>query len=430
VIYQPLSRVIGHPGPSEEVRDRPGPARKVLFIDHNTPTHDQDAGSLRTFHLLDMLRRRSCHVTFLPLSLAYIDRYTRDMQRIGVETIDHRHVASVEDFLNAHAHEYSLIWICRPDVTFRLMGAVRALAPSARLVFDAIDLHSLREAREAALRDDPALRDQAERRRQQELAVIREADFSVMVSQDERRRVLERDGTADVRVIPTIHAVQPLVKPFRDRSGILFIGGFCHTPNVDAVEFFVGSIFPELRRTIPGVTFHVVGSHPPDSIRKLACEDVIVTGYVPDVSGYFRDSRLSVAPLRFGAGVKGKVNMSLAYGLPAVVSTIAAEGMHLVHGENAMIADDPSAFVAAVRQLHNSEALWSKLSANGLKNVEEHFSFEAVARELDRLLEDAGISSPKPPRSADNSLDESALVIRDRLRGEHGRSPKTPSGRE
>ena len=166
---------------------------------------------------------------------------------------------------------------------------------------------------------------------------------------------------------------------------------------MDAVQFFVSSIFPELRRTIPGVKFYVVGSNPTDAIRSLASEDIVVTGYVPDASEYFRNCRLSVAPLRIGAGVKGKVNMSLAYGLPAVVTSIAAEGMHLVDGENALIADDPPAFIAAVQRLHHSEALWAKLSANGMKNVEEHFSFEVASRELDRLLDDVGFDRPHRP---------------------------------
>jgi hypothetical protein len=82
-----------------------------------------------------------------------------------------------------------------------------------------------------------------------------------------------------------------------------------------------------------------------------------------------------------------------------VVTSIAAEGMHLVDGENALIADDPPAFIAAVRRLYNSEALWTKLSANGLKNVQEHFSFESASREIDRLLDDVGFDLPGPRRT-------------------------------
>ena len=379
------------------VRARGLPSRQILVIDDIVPAHDKDAGSLRMSRLLGILKRRSCHVTFIPFNLAFSDPYTRDLQRIGVEVFYRPHVDSIEDFLKAHGKDYSLIWICRPYAASLLIDTARTFAPAAKLVFDTIDLHFLRVGREAALRGDPAMREYSEQLKQQELDIARKVDFTIVVSEDERGRVLEEAGPIDVRVVSTIHAVQPLSNRFEDRSGILFIGGFNHTPNVDAVQFFVGSIFPELRRTIPGVKFYVVGSNPPDAIRSLASEDIVVTGYVPDASEYFRNCRLSVAPLRIGAGVKGKVNMSLAYGLPAVVTSIAAEGMHLVDGENALIADDPPAFIAAVRRLHDSEVLWAKLSANGMKNVEEHFSFEVASRELDRLLDDVGFDRPHRP---------------------------------
>jgi glycosyltransferase involved in cell wall biosynthesis len=160
---------------------------------------------------------------------------------------------------------------------------------------------------------------------------------------------------------------------------------------VDAVDYFVSTIFPALRRSIPGVRFFIVGSNPPDTVQRLACDDVVVTGYVPDISGYLRTARLSVAPLRFGAGVKGKVNTSMAHGLPCVRTSIAAEGMHLVDDENALIADEPAAFIAAVERLYSSHALWTKLPANGLKNVAQHFFVAVVSREIDRLLADAGL---------------------------------------
>ena len=241
------------------------------------------------------------------------------------------------------------------------------------------------------MKNDPALAVQARRRMHEELTVALKSDYTLVVGSEEKTCLEEHAGGIDARVIPTIHSVQPLSKPFQERTGILFIGGFDHRPNVDAVEYFTGSIFSGLRRTLPGLKFYVVGSNPPDEIRRLACSDIIVTGYQADVSHYFRDCRLSVAPNRFGAGVKGKVTMSLAYGLPTVVTPIAAEGLHLVDGENSLIADDPPAFAAAIERLYRSEPLWLELSQNGRNTIEKHFFVEAVARELDRLIDDAGL---------------------------------------
>jgi glycosyltransferase involved in cell wall biosynthesis len=373
---------------------------RILVIDETVPTHDQDSGSLRIFRVLTILGSRPCHVTFMPENLVFHDVYTRDVERLGIEVLHHREVDSVEGFLKARGRDYSLIWLCRPELASRLIDTAAAFAPSAALVFDTVDLHFLRMGREAALKGDPALWRRAESLKQQELTTARKAGFTIVVSQDEKERLLEHAGPLDVRVVANIHAARPLANRFEDRSGILFIGGYKHSPNVDAVEYFVSAIFPELRRRIPGVKFHVVGSHPPETIRSLACEDIVVTGHVPDVSDYFRNCRLSVAPLRFGAGVKGKVNMSMAYGLPTVITSIAAEGMHLVGGKHALVADDPSAFVACVERLYHSETLWNTLSSEGLKNIEEHFSFAAVSREIDRLLRDAGVVPPGRPARA------------------------------
>jgi glycosyltransferase involved in cell wall biosynthesis len=106
------------------------------------------------------------------------------------------------------------------------------------------------------------------------------------------------------------------------------------------------------------------------------------------VAPFFNGCRLSVAPLRYGAGVKGKVNQSLACGLPVVVTPQAAEGMYLVDGESALIADDAANFAAAVVRLYRDQALWERLSAAGLALMETHFSFEAARRAIQELVGD------------------------------------------
>jgi glycosyltransferase involved in cell wall biosynthesis len=129
-----------------------------------------------------------------------------------------------------------------------------------------------------------------------------------------------------VEVVPMIHAVRADVPPFGPRRNILFIGGFRHPPNEDAVIYFVEEVLPLVRSELPGVQFLIVGSHVPPSILKLASADVIVLGYVQDVEPIFDSCRVSVAPIRYGAGVKGKVTHSLAWGLPAVATPVAEKG--------------------------------------------------------------------------------------------------------
>ena len=170
---------------------------------------------------------------------------------------------------------------------------------------------------------------------------------------------------------------------------MLFIGSFHHSPNEDAVHYFVKEILPLIRSELPGVQFLVVGSHMPPSILKLASQDVIVVGYVQDVTPVFDACRLSVAPLRYGAGVKGKVTQSLAWGVPVVATPIAAEGMQMVDGQHLMIASDPVEFARRVIEVYQDEELWTRLSDNGRRHIEAHLGYESIRASLSALLERA-----------------------------------------
>jgi glycosyltransferase involved in cell wall biosynthesis len=159
------------------------------------------------------------------------------------------------------------------------------------------------------------------------------------------------------------------------------------------VLYFAREIFPRVRARVREAVFRVIGAEPTPEIRDLAGPDIEIVGSVDDVAPYFERARLSVAPLRYGAGVKGKVNQSMALGVPVVVTSIAAEGMYLEHEENALIADAPESFAAAVVRLWRSEELWERLSRGGRANVEEHFSVEAASRRIDDLLAWAGLAT-------------------------------------
>jgi len=175
-------------------------------------------------------------------------------------------------------------------------------------------------------------------------------------------------------------------KPFAERRGLVFIGGFQHPPNTDAVLWYASEVLPLLRARLPGVPTYVVGGQPPATVRALAAEDLIVTGHVPDVMPYFTGCRVSIAPLRYGAGVKGKVNLAMSYGLPVVATTPSVEGMHLEPGGDVLVADTPEAFADAVARVYDDERLWEQLAAAGRDNIRQHFSREVARAALVALL--------------------------------------------
>ena len=183
-----------------------------------------------------------------------------------------------------------------------------------------------------------------------------------------------------------MHEVYGCRKPFGERRDLVFVGGFQHPPNVDAVLWFVNDVFPRVRAALPGIVFHVIGSKAPKNILELAHDGVQVHGFVEDIAPFMDGCRLALAPLRYGAGVKGKINMAMSHGLPVVATTPAAEGMHARDGEDLLVADAPEDFAAAIVRAYGDAALWKKLSDNGLANVREHFSFDAARAALAKIL--------------------------------------------
>ncbi len=181
--------------------------------------------------------------------------------------------------------------------------------------------------------------------------------------------------------------------PFALRRDFLFIGGFQHTPNVDAVVYFVREIYPLVEARLRGAKFYIIGDKAPPSVVALASENVIVTGLQPDVRPYFESVKLSVAPLRWGAGVKGKINQSMGFGVPVVATSVAAEGMGLIHGKDILVADEPENFAKALLELYHSEDLWNRLSKNGIKKTKLLYSKEAARKQLKRLLSDEHMNS-------------------------------------
>jgi glycosyltransferase involved in cell wall biosynthesis len=193
---------------------------------------------------------------------------------------------------------------------------------------------------------------------------------------------------AVVEVLPNVFKTDDDVSPdLSGRDGVLFIGGFGHVPNGDAVHWFASEVWPLIRQMIPDCRWRIVGSSMPDDIVALGnLPGVEVLGQVAELAPLYRRVRVSIAPLRFGAGAKGKVGQSLAYGVPAVCTSIGAEGMGLVDGVHVLIADEPERLAEQVVRLLRDDVLWAALSANGLAHVRSAFSVDQTRRRVAELF--------------------------------------------
>jgi hypothetical protein len=220
-----------------------------------------------------------------------------------------------------------------------------------------------------------------------ELNMARIANSTVVVT-DVEKKILEDFCISNVFVVPNIHhQYQGKLPDFEQRNGLLFIGGYRHPPNVDAVIWMCREIMPLIWQKQPNIKITLLGSNPPTKIKNLARDERIeVPGYIQDVEPYFLKSRVFVAPLRYGAGMKGKIGHSLSYGLPTVTTSIGAEGMGLTHDSDVLIADEVKDFVQFVLMVYNNYELWSLLSRNSL-NLINQYSPQAMKSVLRQLLE-------------------------------------------
>lgn len=387
-------RLRAHQEPGTDVdnaKDRTA-KRRVIVLDHCTPTPNQDAGSVTVFNLLLLLREMEFQVTFIPEdNFLYMPGYTSALQAAGIEVLYAPQYTSVAQHLKEDGQRYDLAFLFRPGVVERHLHDVRKYCPRAKAIFHTVDLHFLRMSREAELLNDRVKLTQAGEMKERELAAIRACDASIVHSTAEFELLRTEVPGIKLHVFPLIMDVPGTTVGFQARNDLVFVGGYQHSPNVDAVKYMANEIMPLLRERLPGVRFFAVGSNPPAEIKALAADDIIVTGFVEDLSPLLDKMRVSVAPLRYGAGIKGKIGTAMAAGLPVVATSLAAEGMSVTDGKNILVADGAIALADKISNVYRNEPLWTSISDNGIAFAEGAWGSEAAWRILGAILADVDL---------------------------------------
>ncbi|HEV1998845.1 MAG TPA: glycosyltransferase, partial [Candidatus Dormibacteraeota bacterium] len=355
----------------------------VLVCDHWIPAPDRDSGSLRMRELIRLLRRLGHRVTFFSAHENPREPYETALQAAGVEV--QRGLGRFAGFCEGRAGLYDRVILSRPHVARAMIDDVRRHFPDAAVVYDTVDLQYQREGRRLALAGLDRGPEYAEMV-DEEHRLQRAADITVAITEVEAEILREGVPGSTVHVVPNVHVLEPEPIPgFELRHGLLFIGGFAHEPNVDAVVHFVTEVLP-LVTCEEDLRFFILGSDPPARVMELQSAKVVVTGYVADVRPYFAATRVFVAPLRYGAGMKGKVGQAMAHGLPLVSSTIGAEGMNLEDGRDGFIVDDPAGFARAALRLHRDQDLWERMSRRGREVVAQRWTPEVVEPQVAALM--------------------------------------------
>jgi GT2 family glycosyltransferase len=382
----------------------------LLVIDSYVPLYDKEAGSNRLKHLVDGFRNAGLRIVYLPDNLTKMPPYTEQLERAGIEVVyfAEAHRRPWRESLAELLPTIDAVWVCRPDLCAKYLPTIRELS-RVPIIYDMIDLHFLRLRRQAeaeARRDDAAWR-ASERL---ELACANAAERTIVVS-DYEAELLGAAGIPNVGIIPTVHDMEKSgTLGYARTHGIAFIGGYNHIPNVDAVTWLIREIMPEVWLHLPDVTVTLMGSNPPAAVQALAGERVVVTGYVSDARAAetFRSTRVFVAPLRFGAGLKGKIGQALAFATPIVSTGIGIEGFPLCDERDVLVANDAQSFAAAIVRLYGDSELWERLSAASGTALAPFASTTVVANALRivrRVIGDRQQPEPAAPSDADADAD-------------------------
>lgn len=368
-------------------------AARVLLIDRTMQSPDRNAGGLRAYAVAETLRELGCQVTML---LLHEPRHTTETERlegIGVEVFYGAHELRQLSF--SRSGLYDLIIVTWPDVADELYLDLRAAFPHALLVFDTVDLHHRRLQRQRAL-GTKVRRVTISRFRAIEHRAARSFDVTLTVSEEEASEVRAFAERAEVRCLPLTYDAVTDPPGFDERSGALFVGNFVHPPNVDAAIWLVEEIWPKVDRACGRLT--IAGPEPPAPLARAADDRVEVLGYVPDLAPLYDRALMCVAPVRFGAGVKGKNAQALASGVPLVTTTAGAAGMRLVNGENVLIADDAAGIAGAIASLQGDPDLWRRIAAAGWRHAEREFGRGRFRAVLSALVSDAVAKSRNPDK--------------------------------
>lgn len=378
-----------HPGTCDGSSHAPLSSRAgyVLVLDANVPDPTRDSGSVRMGRILQFISELGWRPVFMPDNGIVSAGNKSFLDAIGVELIGVPGRPRLDQWLNGHSHRVRAALLSRHNVATAHIGLIRDHGVG-NVIFDTVDLHHVREQRAAHLRQDAKLQRQAVRTRQSEIALIKASDATLVVSQAELEMLQAELPDSNIRLLSNIHDVRAETRRFQETAGVYFVGGYSHHPNQEALEWLINEIHPRIKAERPEIVLHLIGEIPEAVATRYAREGVVVHGHVASLQPFLAGCRIALAPLLSGAGVKGKVNEAMSHGVPVVATPIAAEGMFLVDGKNALIAAGAEEFSAAVLRLYSDEALWSHISEQGYHNIRDHFSSDAARRSLEELLRD------------------------------------------
>ncbi|MGY4493063.1 glycosyltransferase [Pseudomonas sp. TE3610] len=360
--------------------------KHVLLVDHYVPQPDRDAGSRAISQLITLMLGKGLAVKFWPDNLWHDIEYTQRLQDQGVEVFyGVEYVGKFEEWFAQNGKMFDTIILARPHISVGYVDTIRKYSP-ANILFYGMDIHYLRLIEQAKTNPAQSITHEIESFRQQETFMWEHSDAIFYPSEFETTHVNE---WLTARALPGKAETLPLnaydtlpafpAENLAQRRGILFVAGFAHLPNVDGALWFVKEVLPLVKAKWPDLHLYMVGSNPKDEIKALHGDDITVTGYVSDevLAQYYVDCRVSVAPLRFGGGMKGKVLEAMKFGMPCVTTPTGVQGLEQT-SSFMPVAETAQDFADHIESLLQDDERWKTISAEGQRFIEANFSTTTV----------------------------------------------------
>ncbi len=373
-------------------RERGMGKQYMLMIDHYVPTFDKDAGSRTMKHYMELFVDHDIILKFIGDNFYPEEKYVTYFQQKGIEILYGGYCENNwYQWLKKYGNIFNYVFLSRPTIAIKYIDVIKEFT-RAKIFFYGHDLHYLREFRQYQLEQKEELLKTSQDSKEMEGRLFESVDFVYYPSQAEIDIIEE-----EFKIKGKVRKIVPYVfdnfqKPdylFNERKDIMFVGGFLHKPNSDAILWFLEEIFPHIIKYIPEIKLFIAGSNPTEEIKSKATNSVIVTGFLSDeeLRQLYLTCRLVVAPLRYGAGLKGKIVEALYYGVPVITTSIGFEGLD---GAESIItiADKAEDFVQSVLRLYSNEKELLARSAGSFEYVKENFSkdkaYSIIQQDLDQ----------------------------------------------
>jgi len=363
---------------------------KVLIIGYVWPEPNSSAAGSRMMQLIDLFMAQGWQVSYA--SPAATSSFMFDIESIGIQRIPiELNSSSFDDFISSFQPD--IVMYDRFMMEEQFGWRVDTHCPAALTILETVDLHCLRDARHLALKQQRELvkRDFFSDVAKREVASIHRCDLTLMISTIEID-ILEKYFNVDLVLLHHVPFMLPTISEetvkewpkFSERQHFITIGNFKHEPNWDAVQILKKTIWPIIRKSLPDVECHIYGAYASEKVNQLnnKKDGFLIKGRAENANCVVKQARICLAPLRFGAGIKGKLVEAMINGTPSITTDIGAESMCADYPWNGAIENDPVEFAKKAINIYGNKELWLQSQKNGIKIINAVYNKQDVGEKL------------------------------------------------